>query len=427
MKTYITIILLFLCTTNLFAAEFESDGLRYKILSEEDRTVGVSKCIEYGYQGYFEIPKKVINNSKTYTVISIERKAFYNRSGLTAVSIPNSVTTIGASAFEGCSGLTSVSIPSFVTTIGASAFEGCSGLTSVSIPSSVTTIGASAFYRCSSLEKIDVAENNTVYASIAGILYSKSLNTILLCPEGKKGKIEIPSSVTTIGDYAFYCCRGLTSVSIPSSVTTIGDYAFYCCRGLTSVSIPSSVTTIGDYAFYCCRGLTSVSIPSSVTTIGDYAFYCCRGLTSVSIPSSVTTIGDYAFCYCNQLKSVYCKMETPIKCGTLFGVDALQYAVLYVPKGRKSEYEKVDPWRNFWNIEEMDYSSGINDIVVDNDFSVSVWDGIIYIDGIADHVKVDVYDVSGKNVYSGNGSSIEGLNHGVYIVGIGNITKKIIL
>ena len=358
MKTYITIILLFLCTTNLFAAEFESDGLRYKILSEEDRTVGVSKCIEYGYQGYFEIPKKVINNSKTYTVISIERKAFYNRSGLTAVSIPNSVTTIGASAFEGCSGLTSVSIPSFVTTIGASAFEGCSGLTSVSIPSSVTTIGASAFYRCSSLEKIDVAENNTVYASIAGILYSKSLNTILLCPEGKKGKIEIPSSVTTIG---------------------------------------------------------------------DYAFYCCIGLTSVSIPSSVTTIGDYAFCYCNQLKSVYCKMETPIKCGTLFGVDALQYAVLYVPKGRKSEYEKVDPWRNFWNIEEMDYSSGINDIVVDNDFSVSVWDGIIYIDGIADHVKVDVYDVSGKNVYSGNGSSIEGLNHGVYIVGIGNITKKIIL
>ena len=358
MKTYITIIILFLCTTNLFAAEFESDGLRYKILSEEDRTVGVSKCIEYGYQGYFEIPKKVINNSKTYTVISIERKAFYNRSGLTAVSIPNSVTTIGASAFEGCSGLTSVSIPSFVTTIGASAFEGCSGLTAVSIPSSVTTIGASAFYRCSSLEKIDVAENNTVYASIAGILYSKSLNTILLCPEGKKGKIEIPSSVTTIG---------------------------------------------------------------------DYAFYCCRGLTSVSIPSSVTTIGDYAFCYCNQLKSVYCKMETPIKCGTLFGVDALQYAVLYVPKGRKSEYEKVDPWRNFWNIEEMDYSSGINDIVVDNDFSVSVWDGIIYIDGIADHVKVDVYDVSGKNVYSGNGSSIEGLNHGVYIVGIGNITKKIIL
>ena len=185
--------------------------------------------------------------------------------------------------------------------------------------------------------------------------------------------------------------------------------------------------TIGNYAFSDCEGLTSVSIPSSVTTIGDYAFYCCRGLTSVSIPSSVTTIGDYAFCYCNQLKSVYCKMETPIKCGTLFGVDALQYAVLYVPKGRKSEYEKVDPWRNFWNIEEMDYSSGINDIVVDNDFSVSVWDGIIYIDGIADHVKVDVYDVSGKNVYSGNGSSIEGLNHGVYIVGIGNITKKIIL
>ena len=79
------------------------------------------------------------------------------------------------------------------------------------------------------------------------------------------------------------------------SVTSIGDYAFYGCSGLTSVTIPNSVTSIGDYAFSGCSGLTSVTIPNSVTSIGDYAFYGCSGLTSVTIPNSVTSIGSDAF------------------------------------------------------------------------------------------------------------------------------------
>ena len=103
------------------------------------------------------------------------------------------------------------------------------------------------------------------------------------------GALVIPASlgglpVTSIGDYAFYYCAGLTSVVIPSSVTSIGWHAFQGCSGLTSVTIPASVTSIGSSAFSGCNGLTSVTIPNSVTEIGDSAFYECSGLTSVTIP-----------------------------------------------------------------------------------------------------------------------------------------------
>ena len=123
------------------------------------------------------------------------------------------------------------------------------------------------------------------------------------------GAVTIPSMlggkpVTSIGNYAFYNCSGLASVTIPNSVTSIGASTFYNCSGLTSVTIPDTVTSIGSYAFSGCNGLTSVTIPNSVTNIGYGAFYKCNGLTSVTIPNSVTSIGEYAFCNCSGLMSV---------------------------------------------------------------------------------------------------------------------------
>ena len=117
-------------------------------------------------------------------------------------------------------------------------------------------------------------------------------------------KVIIENGVTSIGDFAFNNCRGLTSVTIPNSVTSIGEGAFNHCRGLTSVTIPNSVTSIGNAAFGDCSGLTSVTIPNSVTSIGDNAFAGCSGLTSVNIPNSVTSIGDSAF-NCRGLTSVH--------------------------------------------------------------------------------------------------------------------------
>ena len=122
------------------------------------------------------------------------------------------------------------------------------------------------------------------------------------------GNVTIPSTlggakVTSIGQNAFRCCSGLTSVTIPSSVTSIGDRAFSGCKGLTSVTIPDGVTNIGKSAFYACRGLKSVSIPSSVRKIEPLAFYN-SGLTSVTIPEGVVSIGDSAFGDCWSMTSV---------------------------------------------------------------------------------------------------------------------------
>ena len=116
--------------------------------------------------------------------------------------------------------------------------------------------------------------------------------------------LTIPSSVTEIGGYAFWGCSGLTSLTIPSSVTEIGESAFSDCSGLTSLTIPSGVTSIDESAFRGCSGLTSLTIPSSVTWIGKSAFWGCSGLTSLTIPSSVTWIGESAFLGCSGLTSM---------------------------------------------------------------------------------------------------------------------------
>ena len=226
------------------------------------------------------------------SVTSIGSYAFYGCSGLTSVIIPDSVTSIGNSAFDGCTGLTSITIPDSVTSIGSYAFEGCTGLTSITIPDSVTSIGNSAFDGCTGLTSITIPDSVTIIGDSA--FYGCSGLTSVI----------IPDSVTSIGSSAFYGCSGLTSVTIPDSVTSIGDYAFLSCSGLTSITIPDSVTIIGDSAFYGCSGLTSITIGNSVTSIGSAAFYGCSGLTSVIIPDSVTSIGSSAFCGCSGLTSV---------------------------------------------------------------------------------------------------------------------------
>jgi hypothetical protein len=109
----------------------------------------------------------------------------------------------------------------------------------------------------------------------------------------------IPAGVTSIGDYAFSGCSGLTSVTIPAGVTSIGIAAFNACSGLTSVTIPAGVTTIGYGVFASCTGLTSVTIPAGVTSIGRGAFSYCSGLTSVTFAtgSAITSanFGSAAF------------------------------------------------------------------------------------------------------------------------------------
>ena len=255
---------------------------------------------------------------------------FMDGKEITDLTIPNSVTAIEKNAFYGCSGLTSIEIPYSVTSIREGAFENCSGLTSVTIPNSVTSIGNHAFYGCSGLTKVELNSN-----AIASARYGSNPNL------GTIFGIQVKEYI------------------IGNGVTSIGQYAFDYCSGLTSVTIPNSVKSIGEYAFYGCSSLTSVTIPNSVTSIGGYAFSGCSGLTSVTIGSSVKSIGDYAFSGCSRLTSVTCKAISVPSTGS----DAFKYvpqgsATLYVPSASVDAYKKTAPWSGFGTIEAIIFKYG---------------------------------------------------------------------
>lgn len=336
------------------------------------------------------------------TVATIGNYAFYY-SAISSLSLPNSLTSIGAYAFYHCANLTSVTIPETVTSIDRSAFVYCSGLTTINfnatnctnmgepsypvfgncsafstlnIGDNVINIPAYAFYNCHWLSTVTIPSSvetigtdafklvrNIVYGGSAegspwgaltvdgyeegSLVYSDNTKTKITGCVATVTSVEIPSSVTEIGDYAFYNCKGVTAISLPNTVTSIGERAFYNCTGLTEISLPNTVTSIGDYAFMGCTipvyndtwfayypggdateytvpdgilhiaggafygynggspsGLTTVSIPNTVTTIGNEAFCYCQSLTSLTIPESVTNIGDRAFYSCSNLATV---------------------------------------------------------------------------------------------------------------------------
>ena len=231
-------------SANIYAYDFEVDGIYYNIISSSKKTVEVTyRNHNYNsYQGNVVILEQVLYNNDTYSVTTISGGAFYGCTGLTSVTIPNSVTTIGDSAFSGCSRLESVNISDLS--------DWC---------------------------KIDFTSSSSNPLCEAHNLY---LNGELVTD------LTIPDNITEIKDYAFYGCTGLTSVTIPNSVTSIGNYAFEDCSGLTSVTIPNSVISIGNYAFEDCSGLTFVTIGNSVTSIGDYAFNGCGGVVAIWLPNT---------------------------------------------------------------------------------------------------------------------------------------------
>ena len=321
---------------------------------------GVTSIGNSAFSGRYGLTSVTISDS----VMSMGYQAFLGCAGLMSVTIGNGVTSIGSYAFQNCTGLTSVNMGSGIMSIGYKAFYGCKELASVTIPDSVTSIENSAFGECGSLESITIpfvgaskdGTVNTHFGYIFGA--SNSINNASYVPTSLKEVIITRG--TSIGDYAFEYCTGLTSVTIPDSVasigwrafigcgslesitipfvgaskeetvnedfgyifggsvyipkslkavfitggTSIGSSAFYGCKGLTSITIPNSVTNIEENAFYGCAGLTSIAIPDGVTSMGSSAFYDCTGLTSVTIPDSVTNIGENAFSYCDSLMSV---------------------------------------------------------------------------------------------------------------------------
>lgn len=278
------------------------------------------------------------------TVTSIGANAF-ELSGITSVAIPAAVTSIGDGAFRDCANLTTLSFePSTtLTTIGQMTFQGCKKLTAVTLPDSVTTLGQAAFLQCLALTSINLDHVNTIgenaffqcnslidlvipntVSQINGQAFSGCTGLKLVrfeggptiqtlsgatfsgCPNLETVIFEPNSQITATGWSLFSGCSKLTSVTLPPMLTEIGNNAFQNNTALTAVTIPGSVMVIGEAAFYNCNKLAVVNFPVSGSdlVIGKNAFNNNKALTSIDLPARLLSIGEGAFHNSTSLTAV---------------------------------------------------------------------------------------------------------------------------
>ena len=201
------------------------------------------------------------------------------------INVDGSIQSVGAYAYVNVNGLSIDSLRKFISNSrNTSAFNNLDYW-----PSSISSIGAYAFAECTYFNPSSIPNTITVIEKYA---FYDCMRFALT---------SLPSGVTSIGSYAFYNCQALALTSLPSGVTSIQLYSFYNCTSLALTSLPSGVTSIGNYAFYCCYPMSLTSLPSGVKTIGNYAFASCTHLSLTSLPSGLTTLGNNAFQYCSSL------------------------------------------------------------------------------------------------------------------------------
>ena len=343
-------------------------------------------------------------------VTSIGKGAFGNCYKAEHLSLGDGLATIGDYAFYGCKKIPELVVPEGVESIGAGAFDGCIGITVITLPSTLLSVGEDAFNNVYSLDRLYISDihkwcnidfvnaysnpmsyadniyidnvsvtrlelpsgiksiGNYAFYGAYGVL-DKGFGYNLVIPEGvtsignsafymfSMSALTLPNTLETIGNRAFYSCKNFYRVNIPQGVTTIGDEAFKYCSYLEKIELPNSLTTIGASAFCNCASLRSVEIPNSVTAIGVSAFEGCSNLTDVTIGSNVRSIGNTAFSSCSKITNVTSHIP-----GTqlftlgynVFDPTVTSSSTLYVPKGSSIYYKSKSYWSSFNNIVELE-------------------------------------------------------------------------
>ena len=357
---------------------------------------------------------------------------------VTAVSLPNGMTHIGATAFADCSNLTSITIPSTVTSIGAEAFA-WSGLERITLPESVQDIAEMAFVKCGKMtnfvwrgtpstlgnvynhmflgcNQLDTviaparmwectsanADIHTYYGFPSHIRYVEvtsgelssnaisyiatsyeSLTTLDISAVSNASlptqafaswtaleTLHLPVNLTVIPYQMVYGCTNLSTISIPNYVQEFGNEAFRECTKLHSIDFADgqNLLSIGQYAFYNCSTLVSVTVPEGVQTLGAYAFYNNASLVKIKLPSTLNVIGNYAFGNCQQLMKMNVAAYAPptVSSNTFYSVP--RTATVYVPESAINTYKSTYIWNEFFI--ESNVQDALDNIFTDSEEQV---------------------------------------------------------
>lgn len=275
-----------------------------------DSVTSIGSELFYGCTALGSAGKESVKLSSNSDFKIISPAAFSTCTQLEFIEIPAQIETIDYRAFYGCSNLRAVDLSDTtvtrnIKTIGYEAFYNCTGayFTEITFPKSLTEIGYGAFYGVK-LNSIKFAPDCALTEIKGGSGTGSGAFSGCSITE-----ITLPANLKTIGGYAFYNCRNLNTVKFEatSQLDDIQQYAFSNCSLLTSMELPASVTKIGNYAFSSCNlGANggAIALPENLTTIGDSAFYSCQGISSVTLQSSVESIGKSAFSNCQNMMTI---------------------------------------------------------------------------------------------------------------------------
>ena len=414
---------LFLCEfsfLNAHALELDN-GIVYSVL--EDGTIQIDDYT--GTATNLEIPSTI--DGKTVTVIG--KYAFTSNKTIQQVSLPDTVKEIDYAAFADATNLQKINLGNGLESIGTYAFQNVA-LTSILLPDSLTTIENYAFYGVTTLEELRIPKNvqtiksnpaysttvkrftvdsqNTFFAVQDGILFSKDMTSLVGYPPGKTDReYVIPSSVTSLGDYAFSTAKNLQKITVPNNVTTLGEGAF-SKTGITNITLPESITNIGFFQFYNCENLEEVTVNSNlnmtgyemfqscpvlkkvtfngtinktnsrtfhncpkltdvifhadVAELGDYTFYECPSITNIDLPDSVKSIGS-KFVYDSNENVTY---KIP---GTLTPLSDGSYKLIYQVDLLNNVYQYDKANEVVQLVNEQRESAGVQSLTVDKELS----------------------------------------------------------
>ncbi len=431
-----------LVSINLFAYDFEVDGIYYNINSDDTSVSVTFKDDINNYSGDVVIPSSVTYNGTTYNVTTIGNYAFQNCTDLTTIDIPNSVTRIGNGAFQNCTDLTSVTIPNSVTIIAANAFQNCTGLTDVTIPNSVHTIGVCAF-------------RNTGLTSLT-----------------------VPGRVSRIYIGTFDSCMNLKTVTIETGVSHIKEGAFQDCPTLKKVTLPNTIVEIQGKAFVRCNSLDTIICASTNPPSIDNNVFSVYDEAHLIVPCGSREAYDSTYSWKNflniieeckeELSATICDNETYTFAGSDLTEAGIYYDTINIDDKTDSIYiltltvnptydttiydtiqlEGAGEDYNVTNIDSLQtiygcdsiittitryhYTSGLEDIANENTISIypNPAQDKVTIEGKGEIVITNslgqiVKEIKDNNVY--RTLNIKDFERGVYYIKVGNTTQKLVV